>query len=360
MFEKEKIYIAGPECFYTRGYTQLAYMRKRAEGFGFGVTLPNDDPLDLENPDKQKRADSILDNLKKVMNDTTVIIADLESFRGAEADSGTVFEIGMAYAKNAKCYGYTRDKRNLVWKDQQYKLVDGVVYDEHGDKAPYADLPFSPTIVGSTKIVEGDFDDCLKMLMTDMEEEYKHKAFETTDEKPKSTEEVKNPRPVVYLSGTERYHADAVAIYDRMKKLCNEYGLDAISPLDGLEEIEGITNPYTRAAAMVDIYHKHIKGCDAIIANTNDYKGYEVSNDTGFECGIGLQLGKKLYGYMDNTERMINKIPHMGEASGYKDAAGCDVENFDYPVNLMFGSSMNFYEGKFEEVMKAIAEDLLK
>ena len=42
---------------------------------------------------------------------------------------------------------------------------------------PYAELPFSPTIIGSTKIVEGDFDDCLKMLMVDIEEEYKFKVM---------------------------------------------------------------------------------------------------------------------------------------------------------------------------------------
>ena len=88
-------------------------MRARAEALGFCVTLPNDDPLDLDNANLQKRADSIFTNLEEVMLKTTAIVADLEAYRGAEPDSGTIFEIGMAYAKGAKCYGYTRDKRSF-------------------------------------------------------------------------------------------------------------------------------------------------------------------------------------------------------------------------------------------------------
>ena len=77
----EALYIAGPECFYTHGYDALGAMKARAEALGFGVTLPNNDPLDLGNPDLQKRADSIFANLEEVMLKTTAIVADLEAYR---------------------------------------------------------------------------------------------------------------------------------------------------------------------------------------------------------------------------------------------------------------------------------------
>lgn len=96
----------------------LAAMKSIAEAKGFGVTLPNDHPLDMENPRSQKAGRQHFCDLKKVMLDTTVIIADLEAYRGSEPDSGTIYEIGMAYAKGARCYGYTRDKRPLAWKDR--------------------------------------------------------------------------------------------------------------------------------------------------------------------------------------------------------------------------------------------------
>ena len=147
LVEKEALYIAGPECFYTYGYDALAAMKARALALGFGVTLPNNDPLDLENPDLQKRADSIFENLKEVMLKTTAIVADLEAYRGAEPDSGTVYEIGMAYAKGAKCYGYTRDKRSFGTKNLNSYLKDGEVTDEFGNCEMYQKLPFSPTIL---------------------------------------------------------------------------------------------------------------------------------------------------------------------------------------------------------------------
>ena len=39
---------------------------------------------------------------------------------------------------------------------------------------------------------------------------------------------------------------------------------------------------------------------------------------------------------------------------------GANVEDFNYPVNLMFSCSMDIREGKFDEVIKEIAKDLYK
>ena len=107
----EAIYIAGPECFYTYGFEMLNAMRRRAESLGFQVTLPNDNPLDMENEDLQKRADSIFADLETDMNNSTVIIADLEAYRGAEPDSGTIYELGMAYARGIKNLRFIENQR---------------------------------------------------------------------------------------------------------------------------------------------------------------------------------------------------------------------------------------------------------
>lgn len=360
MFEKEKLYIAGPECFYTGGFVTLNALRRRAESLGFGVALPNDHPLDMENPSLQKRADSIFEDLKAVMNESTAIIADLEAYRGSEPDSGTVYEIGMAYARGIRCYGYTRDKRPLAWKDQRYVMELKKVYDEHGKPAPYKELPFSPCVVGAVKIIEGDFDDCLKMLMTDLEEEYKQ-AGKGAVRLPQESCRTNRPnqRPLVYLSGPERYDGDARLRYQVMKEICSRYGMDACSPLDraqGVREIK-TENLYTKAAHEFDHYQHHVRSCDLIVANLNDYRGYECSNDTGFECGMAFQLGKALYGYLDDARPMKYRVPHLGEEREFRDMSGCNVENFDYPLNLMFGCSMKILEGTFETVMERVAAD---
>lgn len=370
MFEKEKIYIAGPECFYTGGYDMLAAMKSIAEAKGFGVTLPNDHPLDMENPDLRKRADSIFADLKKVMLDTTVIIADLEAYRGSEPDSGTIYEIGMAYAKGARCYGYTRDKRPLAWKDQKYTMCDGLVYDEHGKKAPYKELPFSPNIIGSTKIIEGDFDDCLKMLMTDIEEEKKQTGISgrtsgtaegaPSESKEHSEVEALHDCPVVYLAGPERYDEDAKEVYAKMKELCKKHGLYAVTPLDWTEDVSGSHEDcsYTAAAVQFSHWQQCVRDCDAVIADLNDYRGYECSNDVAFECGMGFQLGKKLFGYLSDGRPAKEKVPNLGASREYRDMTGANVEDFNYPVNLMFACSMDIMEGGFEDVIARIAQVL--
>lgn len=373
MFEKEKIYIAGPECFYKGGPSILNAMRRRAESLGFGVTLPNEHPLDMGNPDLQKRADSIFEDLKNIMKETTVIIADLEAYRGSEADSGTIYEIGMAYADGLKCYGYTRDKRPLAWKDQKYIMRDGVVYDEKGKPAPYGKLPFAPTVAGSTKIVEGDFDDCLSMLMTDLEEEWKARGRKRMAEVKNEAEASGMPegwkmpgsrnisgRPRIYLADLNRYEDNAKNIYESLKKICGTYGLEAVTPYDWAEELpkpEDI-NPYTQAAALTENYRCLVKSCDAVLADLNNYRGSECSNDVGFECGMGFEMGKKLFGYMDDVRPCIEKIPHMGEMAEYRDMTGSNVENFNYPVNLMFGSSMKIFQGKLEDVIERVSKEL--
>lgn len=374
MFDKEKIYIAGPECFYQNGQMVLNAMRRRAESLGFGVTLPNDHPLDMENPDLQKRADSIFADLKKVMKETTIIIADLESYRGSEADSGTIYELGMAYADGLKCYGYTRDKRPLAWKDQKYVMKDGRVYDERGRLAPYPELPFSPAVTGSTKIVQGDFDDCLAVLIADLEEEWKAqgRAWIFMDGEDNAKEKRKTRAvssicpaknigmPRVYLADLVRYEENADEIYQVCRELCASYGLEAVTPLDGISaflKTENV-NPYTRAAVLAKNYRRLVAGCDAVLADLSNYRGYECANDVGFECGMGFSMGKKLFGYMEDTRPCIEKIPHLGETAGFRDMTGSNVENFNYPINLMFGSSMKIFKGVLKDAILRVADEL--
>lgn len=361
LLKEEAIYIAGPECFYTRGFEMLNAMRRYAESKGFQVTLPNDHALDLTNPDLQKRADFIMADLAEDMNNTTVIISDLEMYRGTEADSGTVFELGMAYAKGARCYGYTRDKRSLAEKSQGATLKEGEIYDEWGRKMPYPELPFSPDIIGSTKIIEGDFYACLNTLSVDLEEEEKNKAMRKPSDYVEAAPVIDQKHPLIFLSGFERYDENGIETLESMKKLCWHYGFHAVSPLDTARSKEKIQteNAYHQAACLFQNVQYHVRDCDIIIANLNNYRGYEVNNDVAFECGMGYQLGKTLYGYMDDTRPLTDKIPHLGEENEYRDHTGSNVENFNYPVNLMFACNMKIFMGKFEDIIAQAAADYI-
>ncbi len=348
--EKQYLYIAGPECFYPDGDARLMAFRREAEAAGYGVSLPNDKPLDLTHEDLRKNADAIFGNCAESMNETTAILCDLECFRGPLPDGGSIYELGMAYGRGLPCYGYTRDKRPVSWK-----------FRPDGSHTPlaYRDLPFSPNVVGSTKIVEGGFSDCLKVFSLDLEERRKKEESGCAAPIVPLAEE-EDGRPTVFLAGPERWAPERDALYAQMKALCEQAGLRAVTPADlapGAAAVGG-EDPYVRAYRQFDSNQRNVRRCDAVIACLNDYYGWEPESDTAFECGLGFQLGKKLYGYMDNTGYMKNRVPNEETEGVYRDPCGCNVENFNYPVNLMFSSSMPIFQGSFADVIDKIAEDL--
>lgn len=359
--KNEKLYIAGPMCFYQGGYPRWYAMRDCAKIKGFEVTMPNDTNLDLSHRDLQKNGDAIFANCVKCMDAATAILCNLEFYRGADVDGGSIYEVGMAFAKGAHCYGYTRDKRSMAWKYQGSTLRGSTAYDRKGRPLPYSDLPFSSNVVGSMKIIEGDFDDCLKVFCLDREEERKRSSFPTALER--QADVVRPPDgqgPIVYLAGPERYSADAQALYEDMKAFSSQLGFCALVPTDEVRELPEklMDDPYARAYHIFHRQQQHVRDCDILIANLNDFHGWEPDSDTAFECGMAFQLGKRLYGYMDSTSRMIDRIPNLGPEKEYRDLCGCNVENFDYPINIMFASSMTIVQGTFADALTKAAQDM--
>lgn len=361
IYGQEAIYIAGPECFYTNGYTHWNALGMRAKMMGFRVTMPSDNEAKPGSGDKQKDADAIFQNCEACINQSTAIIADLEFYRGADVDGGSIYEMGMAYANGCRCYGYTRDLRDMRFKYQGVQLKDGKAYDRKGRELPYGDLPFAPNIVGACKLIEGDFDDALTALMLDINEDRKKNTYPREKNCLVSVKSSAG-KPVIYLAGPERYDKEAAKAYEEMKALCDEQGLRAVTPLDFDEDLllPETADVYTRAYHTLLNNVRHVQRCDILLANLNDFHSWEPDADTSFECGVANQLKKSMYGYMENNCRMIDRIPHFGAEKEFRDHCGYNVENFDYPINLMFASSMPVFGGDFRSVLGQVVQDLKK
>lgn len=341
MNQKETIYIAGPECFFLNGNEHLASMRKLSEAHGHGVSLPNDTPLDLNNEDLRLNADNIFKNLEEIIYDSTMIISDLDKFRGGESDGGTIFEIGMAHALGLKSYGYSRDIRPLVWTDQRLSNDDKHIYDEHGDIHHYSFLPFSPMIVATTKLVEGNYNDALNSYMAD---KYYGHTFGLKHEQVKGSG---NNKVFIAL----RNYYDQAQVSELLESVDNK-GYELVGPYfkdyDGEQEI---------ASWLDEILNENLKrldSCSYFIADLNDYRGYEPSNDVSFLSGYAFQVGKHISGFMDDTRVMRDKMPYLTHNNLSVDLALREVENFDYPINLMFASSMEITQGSLQEAINQL------
>lgn len=358
-YSKEAIYIAGPECFYVHGYPHWNALRARAEMFGFQVSLPNDNVVKTDHEDLRENARAIYRNCEESIAKTTAIIVDLEYYRGPDVDGGSIFEVGMAYAVGARCYGYTRDLRDTRFKYQGYSLGADCAYDRKGRKLPFANLPFSPNVVSACKIVEGGFDGALQTLMVDLTEERKT-GVRTQNPLPDVPSVEKDGRPVILLAGPQRWDNDAAEKYAAMKSICEARGLVALTPMDPLPgEAADSGDAYVDAYRQFRRNQQHVRDCDLILADLNDFHGWEPDADTSFECGMAVQLGKKAYGYMSDTTRMIDRVPNFGPDHEFRDHCGCNAENFNYPINLMFSAPMPILQGQFEQVLDMALADYL-
>ncbi len=363
MIKDESLYIAGPLCFYKNGYGMWNAYRQEAEFYGFKVALPNDNILEHEEGNKRQFSSVIFKNCRDSMNQTTCILANLENYRGLVPDGGTVYEMGMAYAKGAKLYGFTRDKRPARMKYGAGVYKGNEVYDLDGRVLPHKELPFGPCIMGSTKVIEGNFSDVLNAFISDIEEESKMKANRNVfimDADPQPTV-MPSDKPRVYLASFERYDSDAKEKFEVMKNICDKYGLIAISPLDDAPMVDKVVSDdlYEMTYNQFDHYQQHVRNCDLILANLNNYHGYEPNDDVSFECGMAFQLGKKCFGYVNDIKPMIELVPNNGQESGYRDVNDMNVEDFDNPLNLMFGASFTLFDGSFEDVVKKVSEALV-
>lgn len=106
----KKIYLAGPTCFYAEADEIYDSYIKSLRNRGLDAVVPSDGNLSKGAKPGFETANRIfIENVEKIKS-CDGIIADLTTFRGAESDSGTAFEVGFAYAFNKPIVGFMIDR----------------------------------------------------------------------------------------------------------------------------------------------------------------------------------------------------------------------------------------------------------
>lgn len=150
----KKIYTAGFDVFYEDALKRGEALKAICKKYGFRGLYP------LDNHCENSR-DIFLGNID-LIDEADIICANLNDFRGKDADSGTAFEIGYAYAKGKKLYGYRSSslslKETIGEKDEA-----GFLTEDFG-------LSVNLMLGESCKIVTGDFEACIKEIKKDSAE----------------------------------------------------------------------------------------------------------------------------------------------------------------------------------------------
>ncbi len=142
----KKVYLAGWDVFRPNAKAVGKKLKELCEKHGFIGLYPLDN--ECESPDK------IYNGNIALINKADYVIANINTFRGFEPDSGTAFEIGYATAKGKTIIAYTDESRPMKeWVIDN----DGYTVEDFG-------YPVNLMIASAAILVNGDAEDALKAL----------------------------------------------------------------------------------------------------------------------------------------------------------------------------------------------------
>ena len=111
MKKQFKIYLAGPDVFRTKEQVKevTAFLKETCKKYGYTGNFPLDTELVPEdgNYGSQQFSFLIFRNNIRLIEESDVVIANLENFRGPNTDDGTAFELGYGFALKKILYGYS-------------------------------------------------------------------------------------------------------------------------------------------------------------------------------------------------------------------------------------------------------------
>ncbi len=107
---KKNIYLAGPLFSQAERHFNI-YLRDKLVEQGFSVFLPQEDGSDDTEARLELKQKNIFEKDVKGIDECDIVVAVLDG--GSDADSGTAWEIGYAYAKGKELIGLRTDIRTL-------------------------------------------------------------------------------------------------------------------------------------------------------------------------------------------------------------------------------------------------------
>ncbi|WP_373073408.1 nucleoside 2-deoxyribosyltransferase [Sulfurimonas sp.] len=162
----KKIYIAGFDVFETDSIEIGKKYVKLCQDYGFIGLYPLDNEVDF-NQEKRKIASDIFEANRKMIEEADIVVANLNSFRGYEPDSGTVWECGYATGLGKKVYGYMEDCSDYIdrFSKNETSVKENYTLDKDGLIIEDFNHPINLMIACSVDgIIEGGFEDVLKAI----------------------------------------------------------------------------------------------------------------------------------------------------------------------------------------------------
>ncbi len=154
------IYLAGPDVFRPAAGAYGERLKAACRKHGFEGLYPLDNAV----PGGLSKGDTaawICQANLALIRRADIVMANLNPFRGAEPDSGTVFEVGYTTALGKPVWGYADDIRAIAQRVVHTMLPDGRLVDDQGLQVEDFGLPLNLMLACCIQVVRGGPDDCL-------------------------------------------------------------------------------------------------------------------------------------------------------------------------------------------------------
>jgi nucleoside 2-deoxyribosyltransferase len=110
--DKPLVYLAGPDVFFPGAPERAATMKAALAARGMAGLFPLDSELDpAQFPDRKALGLAIARANEALMRKADIGLANIQPWRGVEADDGTAYEIGFMAALGKIIVLYTNDRR---------------------------------------------------------------------------------------------------------------------------------------------------------------------------------------------------------------------------------------------------------
>jgi nucleoside 2-deoxyribosyltransferase len=133
---------------------------------------------------------------------------------------------------------------------------------------------------------------------------------------------------LIYLAGPDVFYPDAIALGEKKKALCKQYGFEGLYPLDN-----EITHDSQKVMS-TSIYKGNLdfmERADAIVANISPFRGPNMDPGTAFEIGYFAAQKKPVFLYTNHSTDYRQRVHPTNSV----DERGNHIEDFGEADNLM-------------------------
>lgn len=149
----------------------------------------------------------------------------------------------------------------------------------------------------------------------------------------------------VYLAGPDVFLRDPLAIAAEKKRICTQYDLAGVFPLDG-NVVRGERSLGELGLAISHANEELIRSCQLVIANITPFRGPSADVGTAYEIGFGRALGLKIFAYTNvtadfesRTRAFVGGTSRRGDGEE-EDASQLSIEALGLVDNLMLAGAI--------------------